>query len=285
VIGHESEVIITRKGGEQVPASISFSVAEVGERLYFTGIIRDLSRERALEERVNRTERLAVLGQTVAEISHEIKNPLMMIGGFARQLARKSRDEKDRAKLAIISREVERLERLLAGLRDLYRPQQLQLERLDVADLLHEVKGLMGEASERCGIGFELKVDSSPLLIRGDREKLKQVLINLVKNSLEALLPGGSAHLRGRAAGDKVVIEVADTGPGIPEEIKERVFLPFFTTKEEGTGLGLCLSKRIVEEHPGGSFELESAEGQGTVVTLTFDRVGLGPESDPKEAR
>lgn len=97
LIGHESELSVTRKNGEIFPASISFSVAEVDGKLFFTGIIRDLTETKALQEKLIQSERLAALGQAVAEISHEIKNPLIMIGGFAGQLLKKAADEKDQA--------------------------------------------------------------------------------------------------------------------------------------------------------------------------------------------
>ena len=110
LIGHESELKVPKKDGTTFPASISFSVSEVDGELYFTGIIRDLTEKKVLENQVIQSERLAALGQAVAEISHEIKNPLIMIGGFARQLQKKVSDEKDSTKLQIITEEVERLQ-------------------------------------------------------------------------------------------------------------------------------------------------------------------------------
>jgi two-component system sensor kinase FixL len=134
-IGHETEMVATRKSGETFPVLISFSVTEVNGKLFFTGIVRDLTETKRLQEQIMRSERLSALGQSVAEITHEIKNPLMVIGGFAQQLSKTIKDEKGMQKLRIITQEVERLERLLAELRDSYVPSSTVSEKVDVGDL------------------------------------------------------------------------------------------------------------------------------------------------------
>lgn len=271
IIGHETELVVARKNGESFPATISFSVAEIDEHHYFTGLVRDLSDTRNLEDRLAQNERLAALGQTVAEINHEIKNPLIMIGGFARQLLKKATEEKDRAKLTIIVDEVTRLEHLLAGLKELYKPPQLNLAVISLNELLEEVVDLAHSYSGGKGIEISL-AHTDDVAVEVDREKMKQVMLNLVKNGIEATPPGGKVVVSTRVQEKLVEVDVTDTGEGIPEEIKKRIFLPFFTTKEQGTGLGLCISKRIVEDHPGCSFQLDSAEGKGTVATIGFRR-------------
>ncbi|MEW6501969.1 MAG: ATP-binding protein [Thermodesulfobacteriota bacterium] len=279
LIGHETELTVARKGGETFSASISFSVAEIEGRLFFTGIVRDLTAHKALERQVLQSERLAVLGQALAEITHEIKNPLIMIGGFARQLFGKLRNDKDRAKLQIIAEEVARLERLLAGLRDLYRPQQLFVEDVDLASLLAEVVALAEEEAGSRGVTIRFLLAPEASRVRADREKLKQVFLNLVKNSIEALPDGGAITISSSQGGERIEVRIADGGEGIPAEMQKRLFSPFFTTKEQGTGLGLCISKRIIDEHPGGTFVLESKEGEGTVVTIGLSRSVLPPFS------
>ncbi len=271
LIGHETELVVARKNGETFPAAISFSVADIEGQLYFTGLVRDLSDTRNLEDRLAQNERLAKLGQTVAEINHEIKNPLIMIGGFARQLLKKARDEKDMAKLTIIVDEVTRLEHLLASLKELYKPPQLNLAGISLNELLEEVVDLAHSYSGGKGIDIRF-VPTIDVEVEVDREKIKQVLLNLVKNGIEATPSGGKVVLSTRVQEKLVEVDVTDTGEGIPEEIKKRIFLPFFTTKEQGTGLGLCISKRIIEDHPGCSFQLDSEEGKGTVATIGFRR-------------
>lgn len=272
IIGHETEMQILRKNGEIFPASISFSVAELGGRLFFTGIVRDLTETKAMQEKVIQAERLAILGQTVAEINHEIKNPLLMIGGFARQLLKTERDEKDRSKLQVIVAEVERLEKLLAELRNFYRPRDLQLAVSDLTDLLREVVVLAEARKDHEKIDIRLETPEE-ILVEIDREKIKQVLLNLVKNSMEALDPeGGRITIQTLADEDRVRVVVTDSGPGIPREIQQKIFKPFFTTKASGTGLGLCISKRIVEDHPDSSLAVSSKEGEGTSVTISLCR-------------
>lgn len=271
LIGHETELVVVRKNGASFPASISFSVADIEGQIYFTGVVRDLSDTRNLEDRLAQNERLAALGQTVAEINHEIKNPLIMIGGFARQLLKKAATDKDQAKLAIIVDEVTRLEHLLAGLKELYKPPQLDLTEIFLNELLAEVVELAQSYSRGKGIDVRL-VSSADVVVEVDREKIKQVLLNLVKNGIEATSPGGEVVVSSRVQDKRVEVEVTDTGEGIPEEIKKRIFLPFFTTKKQGTGLGLSISKRIIDDHPGCSFQLESEEGKGTVAIIGFRR-------------
>ncbi|MFZ5774668.1 MAG: two-component system sensor histidine kinase NtrB [Thermodesulfobacteriota bacterium] len=275
LIGHETEVRITRRGGEVVPASLSFSVARVDGHYYFTGLLRDLSETKRLQEQLVQKERLAVLGQTVAEINHEIKNPLVMIGGFARQLLRKAKDGQDRDKLSVIVGEVERLEHLLFNLRELYRMPQLHLAEVGLNRLLAEIVALAGPQASGAGVALRFEPDRE-VRVAIDQEKMRQVLLNLIKNAIEATPAGGSVVVSTRMRPGMVEVVVADTGRGIPESIKKRVFLPFFTTKEQGTGLGLCVSKRIVDDHPGCSFRIDSEEGKGTVAVIGICLNGQG---------
>ncbi len=271
LIGHESELVIVRKSGATFPASISFSVSHINGEMYFTGIIRDLTARKEIEERLIQSERLAALGQTVAEINHEIKNPLIMIGGFARQLQRKAASDKDQAKLNIIVDEVERLENLLTDLGDLYRPWQLNVSDVSLNAMLSEVVDLACSTSDTHGVKV-LFEPGEEVHVEVDREKMKQVLLNLVKNSIEATLADGEVLVQTKLHGRSVEVVVSDTGEGMPEEIRKRIFFPFFTTKEQGTGLGLCVSKRIVEDHPGCTFNIESIEGEGTTATINLCR-------------
>ena len=267
-IGHATEMVATRKNGETFPASISFSVTEVEEQLFFTGIVRDLTQTQELQEQVMQSERLAALGQMVAEITHEIKNPLMMIGGFAQQLMRETDDEKNLKKLNIITEEIRRLERLLADLKEFYQVRTIVSEPVDIKGLLEKVFSLVQEECERHNIQTQVTLDERALTVSGDRGRLEQVFLNLVKNAIEAMERGGKISIQSRLSGDKVEIMVTDQGCGISEQDRDKVFAPFFTTKKHGTGLGLCISKRIIEDHGGSSFFLESEEGKGTTFKI-----------------
>lgn len=269
-IGHDTEILATRKNGEQFTASISFSVSEVEGEIYFTGIVRDLTEIKALQERIIQSERLAALGQFVAEVSHEIKNPLMMIGGFARQLATETDNEKSLSKLDIIVTEVARLETLLNDFRELYSPKSLDMQELDVNSLVKEVYDLIRDDCNAKHIHVAFNPAPGDIPVTGDRARLKQVLLNLTKNAMEAVETGGHLSLGTLRKQNRAEITIADDGCGIPEEHRDKIFSPFFTRKETGSGLGLSVSKGIVEQHPNSTLTFESQAGKGTVFTLSM---------------
>jgi len=269
-IGHDTDLVAVRKNGKKFHAGISFSVSDLDGRLYFTGIVRDLTETKALQEKIIKSERLAVLGQVVAEIIHEIKNPLMMIGGFANQLLRKSLDEKVLSKLNIIKDEVARLDKLLKELKQFYQSGALRTEKIEINGLLAEVLSLIKYNCKSREIKAKLIKDGEPLIVEGDRGKMKQVLLNLVKNSIEAMEVGGHLSVQSRLNGNIVEIKIEDNGCGIPEDDKEKIFSPFFTTKQHGTGLGLGISRSIIEAHEGSSFTFTSEEGKGTTFIITM---------------
>ncbi len=269
-IGHETEMVASRRNGDTFPASISFSVTEVNGKLFFTGIIRDMTEKKALQEQIMRSERMAALGKLAAEITHEIKNPLMLIGGFAQQLSRVIDDKKNLKKVNIITDEVKRLERLLADLREFHLPKTIASEKVDLKELLQEIYFMVKDDCERKNIRTELKIDDKALLVTGDRYSLKQVFLNLFKNSMDAMEHGGVLSIQTSLINDQVEITVADEGCGIPEQDKEKIFSPFFTTKKNGTGLGLCISKRIIEEHVDGSLSMKSKKGKGTSFKVSL---------------
>lgn len=284
-IGHQTEMVATRKNGETFPAEISFSVSEVGGTLYFTGIVRDLTETKALKEKIEKSERLAALGRLVAEIIHEIKNPLMMIGGFVRQLIRVTKEEKSLTKLNVIVGEVQRLENLLKELGEYYLPKALKRKKIEIHNLIQEVFLLVKEECEKKEIKADFDADTGPVTVMGDRGKLKQVLLNLFKNSIEAMDKGGALSVQSRLTGERVVISIADDGCGIPEKNLEKIFSPFFTTKRHGTGLGLSISKSIIEAHEDCNFDVKSREGKGTCfeIIMPLQRPKVKKTGEEKE--
>ena len=195
---------------------------------------------------------------------------MIMIGGFARQLSRTIQDEKSQSKLKIITDEVQRLENLILELKEVYRPQKLSLEQVNINTLLREIFSLSKDDCKVADISLQLETDEDPLFVEGDPGKLKQVFLNLVKNAMEAMEKGGSLTIRSRRLAGRVEISISDNGPGVQPKDRDKLFTPFFTTKRQGTGLGLTVSKRIIEEHPGGTLGLESEEGKGTVVKISL---------------
>jgi len=267
-IGKHVQLNAQRRDGSEFPMSISFSVAEIRGNLYFTGIVRDITEYKQLEERLLQSERLAAVGNTVSHIAHEIKNPLAIIGGFARQLRRVSGlSDKDQQKLAIIEEEVARLEALLAEMRDFVkRPPPKKLAG-DLEGLLDEVLALFQNALEEHHITVRRERGEDIPKLHFDRQQMRQVLINLMKNALEAMPQGGRLTVATQREGDNVKVSISDTGPGMTPEVKANIFKPYFTTKEKGTGLGLAICRNILEEH-GGCLLADSTPGQGSTFTI-----------------
>ncbi len=283
-IGHETEITATRKNGDTFPASISFSVTEVAGELYFTAIVRDLTETKALQQKIEVAERLAALGQVVAEIAHEIKNPLMIIGGLAGQLFRATEEEKSREKLEIISDEVKRLEGIISDIREYYTPREMSNVAVDLIDMMRRITDPLKDEFSTRGIAVEVSISGNAKWIWGDKDRLRQVFLNLVKNAMEAMRGGGTLAISARATEDMVEVRLADEGSGISEKDKARLFTPFFTTKSKGTGLGLCVVKRIVEQHKNGSVSVESEEGKGTVFIVRLPR-SSGPSEEGAQGK
>jgi two-component system sensor kinase FixL len=275
-IGHVAQVQAEHRDGTRFPISISFSVAETSNELLFTAIMRDLTAEHELAMQVKRAERLAAVGQMVATVSHEIRTPLTLIGGFAGQLLKeRGLSERGKRKMNIIVEEVARLEKMLSELNDLSRVQPYEWEELDVAEVLDHVKELMGPQLKRNRFFIRFNKQKGLPKVVADRNRLSQVLINLVNNAVQASVPGDEIIMEMSAGNDGGVdVRVRDFGSGIAAKHMDEIFTPFFTTKKRGTGLGLPLAKRIVEEH-GGKIELQSDVGTGTVATV---RLPAAPE-------
>ncbi|MCB2227243.1 MAG: PAS domain S-box protein [Desulfarculaceae bacterium] len=268
MIGHTAELEAERRDGTRFPVSISFSVAEVAGSPLMTAIFRDLSKEAGLEQKVKQSQRLAILGEMVATVSHEIRSPLTLIGGFARQLEREDGlSGKGRDKVKIITKEVERLETILNELGDLSRPAKYNWRESDLSQVVEHVAELMGPKLEAAGVELSLNKDEELPRVMADNDRLSQVLINLINNAVQAAGEGAKVEVALMANGNGVKLEVRDDGPGLDPAHLEEIFTPFFTTKSGGTGLGLPVARRIIEEH-GGSIELANREGGGTIARI-----------------
>jgi PAS domain S-box-containing protein len=268
LIGKHVQLNAQRRDGSEFPMSISFSVAEIRGDLYFTGIIRDITEYKGMEERLLHSERLAAVGNTVSHIAHEIKNPLAIIGGFARQLQKTpGLEDKDQHKLDIIVEEVGRLEGLIAEMRDFVKRPSAHKEPGDVEALLDEVVDLFEDTLKEQNITLKRERTTATSTLNFDRQQIHQVLLNLFKNALEAMPRGGELTLATRVNGPHLEVSISDTGQGMTPEVKANIFQPYFTTKEKGTGLGLAICQNILEEH-GGCLIADSVPGQGSTFTI-----------------
>lgn len=221
-----------------------------------------------------KTERLAAMGTAAAHVAHEIKNPLMVIGGFAQQVLRTvKKDDKAKQKLITITNEVRRLENFLQDIGHFAKDVQPQKERLNINDSVEEViRFLEDELAER-RIAVHLKTSPGPMYVLADPDQVKQVLLNIVKNAMEAMPKGGPLTVTTRNNGE-VLIEIKDTGNGIAHDALDKVFNPFFTTKKTGTGLGLAICHNIITAHNGDIAIWSEGEGKGVMITIRLPRLG-----------
>lgn len=236
------------------------------------------------QEKLIRSERFAAIGEAAAHISHEIKNPLIVMGGFARQVRRTlPGDGKEAKKLALIEEEALRLQAMLEEVRDFTRPSTPKLLQKDLNATVWETAMLMEGDLESRGITLTTALGTSLIAAVHDPNQIRQVLLNLIKNAAEAMTAGGRVTLSTRRNGRMAEVEVRDTGPGLTPEQAKRAFHPFYTTKEQGTGLGLSVCYRIMRDH-GGDIRLESQPGKGCLFTISLPLAQDAPETNPPEA-
>lgn len=235
-------------------------------------LMLDLSQVKKLEEELRRSERLAALGKMAAGVAHELRNPLSSIKGLALLLqSHYNKDDGDRETTTILVQEVERLNRSISELLDYARPQKLRKEAVDLRKLVHKAVSLIRIDAETAGIALTTFFEEGLPMVYADEDKLNQVLLNLLLNGIQAIKEGGHLDIRVGATDRKIEIVVIDNGCGISEEDLGRVFDPYFTTKPEGTGLGMAMSAKIIEEH-GGEIHLQSILGEGTSVIVEIPR-------------
>lgn len=226
---------------------------------------------RETQERLIQGEKMAVLGEMSASITHELKNPLVSIGGFAHRLSRAAPPgSKNHEYAAIIAREVRRMEEMLSNVLAFSKKHMLCLTECRLPEIIEEALYLEADALDSASIELEKEIAGDLPTVKGDEQKLRQVLINLISNARQAMKYGGVLTIRAYRStlrGDEAVaVDVEDTGGGIPADILRNIFNPFFTTKGKGTGLGLSISHRIVEHHHG-EIEVQNREN-GVVFTL-----------------
>ncbi len=266
------ETALPRPDGTAAPVRIAFSALRAGDgaRLGLIGACEDLSAIRALEARMRQADRLATLGRLAANIAHEIRNPLASLTGAIEVLTGPAAAGEARDRLAqIVVRESERLNQIIKNFLEYARPAPLTLEAINIADTLEEVLLLL-EHRVRPGSVKIVREFLPSVVWRVDPQQFKQVVWNLCLNAVDAM-PGGGELRVGAVAVPRQLLEVwvSDTGRGIAPGDLPQLFEPFFSTKPEGTGLGLALVHRIVQEH-GGEIDVRSTPGLGTTVTVTL---------------
>ena len=273
------ETWIRHKDGTLIPIWISARLLHEDDReIGIMGHFRDLRERKRMEDELLRSERLAVLGKMAAHISHEIKNPLMLIGGFARQILKDfaQNPEKNQGKLQIIVDEVRRLEDFLVEVGSYAKFSEPQKIPGNLNDLIQETCQRLEPSLKENNIELALELDPNLPEIQFDPGHLRQVILNIAKNGIEAMETGGTLTIAtGRERG-RILVQISDTGVGIPPEVQEKIFQPFFSSKPKGSGLGLAISQKILEAHQG-EIIIASEPQKGTRVTIYLKAESISP--------
>jgi two-component system sensor kinase FixL len=270
IIGIGREVIGRRKDQSTFPAHLSVGEMAIDGERRFTGILHDLTSRVALETQLREQESLTRLGQMAAVVAHEVKNPLTGIRGAVQIIGgRLPAGSRDAQVVGEIVARIDALNALMTDLLLFARPPQPRLGPVNPKALLETAVALVRQDPSARAIAID--VDGSSAAIMADAELLKLVVQNLLLNAVHAIAGAGGVKVRVSSSETTCRIEVQDSGPGIPPEVRAKLFTPFFTTKARGTGLGLSTAKQFVEAQ-GGTIVIACPPGGGTVATIELPR-------------
>ncbi len=266
IIGTGREVTGLRRDGSTFPLHLSVGKMTVGGERKFTGILHDLSARVRIEEQLREQTSLARLGEMAAVIAHEVKNPLAGVRGAIQVIGtRLPRDSKDALMITEILSRIDALDELMKDLLLFARPPQPKLVPVDLAMLVAAtVELLRGDPAIR---DVRITVEGAPARVLADAQLLKIVFVNLLVNAAHSMRGHGAIHVALTSIADTCQIAFTDEGPGIPPEVLEKIFVPFFTTKTRGSGLGLPTARRLVEAHRG-KITIACPPDGGTIVTI-----------------
>jgi signal transduction histidine kinase len=264
-------------GPEAGDANVPDEIKALSRRVY--NLIDDVdqaqSRLEKSQEYLLQSEKLALVGRLAAGVAHSIRNPLtsvkMRLFSLERHLQLSPTQKED---LTVIAEEIRHIDNIVRSFLEFSRPPKLQMQKISLSDVVDNALTLLSHRLESYGVTVEVKRSERLPELGGDPEQLKEVLMNLILNSCEAMVDGGGITIqegKGQVAplGRVAFLKISDTGPGVSASSRVKIFQPFFSTKEEGTGLGLSIASRIIREH-GGFLELTSREGEGAVFIITL---------------
>jgi signal transduction histidine kinase len=230
-----------------------------------------------LRDALARAERMAAVGQMAANVAHQVGTPLNLISGYVQMVREGSADPRTRERLEIVERQIQQVTGVLRSMLDHAR-QRSPRERVDVGRVVRYACETAQSQLALSGVALRLRVDDNLPAIEADGTQLELVVINLIKNSLDAMPYGGTLTISASEVQTGVLLEVADTGSGIPPEMLARVFEPWVTSKTigQGTGLGLAIAREVIEAH-GGTITIRNVEHGGAIVTIHLPRVAAVP--------
>ncbi len=270
---YEQEIVCHVKGGRSLPLGVSGRriTTEDGRFLGKIILLRDLREVRRLQQEVKRKEKLAAIGRLAAGVAHEIRNPLSSIKGFATLLrTRFARDSEEYSAADIMVHEVDRLNHVVTELIEYARPWRIVRQQTDLTHLIEHSLSLIQHDMHKAGVQVEQDIPAwlSPVFL--DSERMQQCLLNLYLNAVHAMPQGGVLRVEAFQEEEGLLgLRISDTGKGIAKEDLSKIFDPYYTTKHQGTGLGLAMVLKIVEAH-GGDIDIVSDKGEGSVITLVL---------------
>jgi PAS domain S-box-containing protein len=256
--------------GRHIQVTLDF-IEEQGERIGALLTLRDAESVHRIEDEIELSRRLAAIGRLTSGVAHEVKNPINAIVVHLEVLRQKMReiDPDTRRHVDVIGSEIQRLDRVVQTLVDFTRPVELRLGDMDLRKVVEDVVTLASPAAEKHNVLIERQAAPEPLPVRIDADLVKQAVLNIVLNGVQAMPQGGTLRIAVKREGEGAVITVRDQGAGIPENIRDKIFNLYFTTKTGGSGIGLAMAYRVVQLHHG-SVEFTSIMDHGTTFFLRF---------------
>jgi PAS domain S-box-containing protein len=274
-MGIGMDLTARRKDGSEFPVEVSLHLIKTEAGGVVSAFVSDISERLKLEREARRGETLTALGAVAAGVAHELNNPLAVVSSRIELMMQTGASELSpqmREDLEVVRRNAARASQIASELLNSARQRRLERQLVNLNDLINETTLLFREQFRRDAIALKVSAAEALPAVKGDRGALGQVLINLLSNARDALGANGEIRISAAAAPDRpgfVQLRVEDSGPGIPPDARAKIFDVFYTTKNNGTGLGLWLSRRIVLEHQG-QIEVESEPGRGTAFTITL---------------
>jgi PAS domain S-box-containing protein len=275
---------IENEQGRNIQVSLDF-IEERGERIGALLNLRDAESVHRIEDEIELSRRLSAIGRLTSGVAHEVKNPINAIVVHLEVLRQKMKeiDPDTKRHVDVIGSEIQRLDRVVQTLVDFTRPVELRLSDMDLRKVVEDVVILASPAAERHSVIIEREPSQEPLPVRIDVDLVKQAILNIVLNGVQAMPEGGTLRIAGKREGDSGVIMVRDQGAGIPENIRDKIFNLYFTTKSGGSGIGLAMAYRVVQLHHG-SVEFTSIVEHGTTFYLRFPLAEIAANGEQQAA-
>jgi PAS domain S-box-containing protein len=276
---------VESSNGKRVQVSLDF-IRERGSPIGALLTLRDAESVRRIQDEIELSRQMSASGRTTRGVAHEVKNPINAIVLHLQLLQSKLQqtDPDTRRHMDIIGNEIHRLDRVVQILVDFTRPRDLHLEEIDLRRLLEDVIMLATPDTEQHGVNVSRSLGPEPLEVKVDPDLMKQAILNVVLNGMQAMPQGGTLTISARREEESIITEIRDQGAGIPHELQEKIFELYFTTRKGGSGIGLAQTYQALQWHYG-SIDFETVEGQGTTFRLRLPVAEVRAESNGENAR